>query len=96
MLLQEHQIKVNYIVSSKTDTLDDHIIKQYRTDLTQIYAEFNLRIQIINRMVTETDKSWQRFTKTKDSWMVNCTMGVDNQIVDFSRMKQFGLELQKG
>lgn len=28
--------------------------------------------------------------------MANCTMGIDNQIIDFYRLKQFGLEMQIG
>jgi len=43
--------------------------------MTQTYAEFNLRIQLVVTMIRETETSWQRWMRTKDSWMANCVMG---------------------
>ena len=39
--------------------------------ITQSYAEFNVRIRLVNLMVDETLNNWQVFLRTNQEWMGN-------------------------
>ena len=56
----------------RNDTLNEAIfVRRASSVITQSYAEFNVRIRLVNLMVEETLKNWQVFLRTQDEWMGN-------------------------
>lgn len=73
--------------SMKNDTLNEAIfVKRASSVITQSYAEFNVRIVLVNLMVQETLYNWQVFLRDKQEWMGNI-----KHVEDYKDIKQQGL-----
>ena len=70
------------------------------TTITQSYAEFQVKINLVNLMVQETLYNWSRFLRTKDDWMftihkqLNLVPGQNDRIdfVDETDLQAFDAE----
>ena len=68
--LQEYQGEIGELVYN--ESMNEAVyVKRAQTTITQAYAEFQVKINLVNLMVQETLYNWQRFLRTKDSWMGN-------------------------
>ena len=46
-------------------------IEKSHSVITHCYAEFDIRLNLVNAMVGETLENWQRFLRTQKEWMGN-------------------------
>lgn len=78
----------------KNDTLNEAIfVKRANSVITQSYAEFSVRIRLVNLMVEETLKNWQVFLRTQDEWMGNIKRVEDHY--DFRRKQHVPYNYKK-
>ena len=68
-------------------------MKRANSVITQSYAEFSVRIRLVNLMVEETLKNWQVFLRTQDEWMGNIKRVEDHY--DFRRKQHVPYNYKK-
>lgn len=71
-------------------------VRACATQITQVYSEISVRMQLINAMATESKESWHHFFRTKDSWCGNCVIGPENTLPNYSKLNGLGLQLMFG
>ena len=54
------------------------ILKEFEYRMRAINAAIILRLSVINEMMEDTQEDWSLFFRTKDRWMANVVMGLDN------------------
>ena len=68
-------------------------IRQVATIITQTYCGTAISMNLVNEILITTLSNWNRVYRTKELWMANIVMGLDNQTVDYMQLKVS--ELQK-
>ena len=84
--LQEYQGKIGKL--EYNESMNEAVfVGLASTTITQSYAEFQVKINLVNLMVQETLYNWSRFLRTKDDWMGN--------LHDEKKKKEFNYKLEE-
>lgn len=90
--LQQYQEHDDLVSATRRDDVD-YWIAHESTQITRVYSHFKSQLDLTNSMIKETKRNWVSYLKTKNKWMANIVMGLDDLPVRYMKLRHLGLQL---